>query len=84
MYVSPGLYYNLHVQLLLPSQRGIIILKHLFEIEEGLNLLLLKSRPRGHIVEVGSPCRSHNYQLFKNLRAQARPAVYHNLFAARK
>jgi hypothetical protein len=37
--------YSLHIQLLLPSQRGNIVIKHLFEIEEGLDLLLLKSRP---------------------------------------
>jgi len=42
MYASAkGLYYDLHIQVLLPSQASIIVLKHLFKIEQGINLLLL-------------------------------------------
>jgi hypothetical protein len=59
-------YYNLHIQLLLPSQTDLIIIKHLFKIKKGLNLLLLESHPRSHIIEVRSSCRPHDYQLFKN------------------
>ena len=75
---------QVQIQFLLPSQIGIILVKHLHVIKEVFNLLLLISRPCSHIIEVRSPCRPHDYQLFKNCWTQACLAVYHNSFAAPK